>query len=717
MSLDKSAFIENYLAELQENVKQIDASIIILKKDPENEEELVVLLRALHTIKGSSRMMKFPTMERIAHGLETVFKGVKERRYPIGSPIVQLVFCSTDFLNAGAQAIKARGEDQLPVDELLSVFDRVYAGEPFSLESIQTSVPRQGGQGEKGNGAPTERSIGEESIRIDVRRIDGTIRLLNNLIIRQFQLKKQSDAIAELDRQLQEIGDGLRDRQPVGESQGKVAACSHHVRNLQKSFMDEMIQLEEGAFELQGQIMSLRMLPIELVLGTLGRMVEETAIKQGKEVVFVIRGADTLVDKLVLESIHDPIIHIVRNSVDHGVEPPSERERAGKPRAAKITVSCASEGGNVVVRVKDDGKGVDYDKVRARVVQLYPHLSEEVERMDEGALNAFLFRPGFSTREEVTELSGRGIGLDIVRANVEKIKGKISLSSEKGKGTEIVLSLPFSLATVQGFFVSSAHEKFLVPAGFVKEILVARQLEQVDLPDRKAVKLRDKIIPLFTLSEIIHKDDETAGDGRFVLIVESLGEWAGVVVDNVQQFSSLVYKPLPSNLSGLKAVQGIVFDESLNMVNVLFVPEVVNRFKRMKSIDTKKKFAPRQREYRHILVVDDSLTTREIEKSILELEDYNVETAVDGIDALEKARERYFHLIVTDVHMPRMDGCTFVENLRKDDRYRNTPVIVISAVEDKETRGRFEPLRVSSYVFKSEFDRGNLVSEVHRLIG
>jgi two-component system chemotaxis sensor kinase CheA len=728
MSLDRGAFVENFLAELEENIERIDASMIALKKDPEDEGELATLLRALHTIKGSSRMLKFLTIERLAHGLENVFKGVKDGRYKIDARIVQLVFLSTDFFHACAAAIAESGEDEIAVEDLVSVFERVYSNEPYSLESIRPpalpAAPARAAQQDASaepagavSGGPSAPAAPQESIRINVRRIDEIIRLLNGLIIRQFQLKKQNDAMAELDRQIHQVEAALRERPEAGDLPAKMTACARQVQTLRKALLDELSQVEASTFEIQRQVSSLRMLPIELVLGTLGKMVEETAMRTGKEVDFAVRGADTLIDKMVLERIQDPIIHLVRNAIDHGVEPAAEREKAGKPRVAKISVTCTSESGNILVRVRDDGRGIDYDRVRAKAGRLFPHLESEMSSMDESSLNAFLFQPGFSTREEASELSGRGIGLDIVRANVERIKGKITLSSERGKGTEMVLSLPFSLATVAGFFVSSAGEKFLIPAGFVKEIVVARQVEEVTLPDRKAIKLRNRIIPVYALSDIVRKDGVTGGEGRFIVVAESLGESIGVIVDNVQQFSSLVYKPLPANLAALKAVQGIVFDESFNIVNILFVPEILNRFKRMKSIDTKKRFSPRQEEYRHILVVDDSLTTREIEKSILELENYNVETAVDGIEGLKKARERYFHLIVTDVHMPRMDGCTFVENLRKDEKYKTTPIIVISAVEDRETRARFDALGVGSYIVKSDFDRGNLANEVRRLIG
>ncbi len=438
----------------------------------------------------------------------------------------------------------------------------------------------------------------------------------------------------------------------------------------------------------------------------------------GKEIEFSTYGTDILLDKFILERLHDPIIHIVRNAVDHGLETPEERIRAGKPPTGKIEIRCSAESGNIVIRIVDDGRGFDYEKIRSRAAEMNPAQAEEIRQMEESALNSFLFVSGFSTKDEITDLSGRGVGLDIVKHNIEKLKGKISLTSKKGEGTEFKLSLPLSLATVDGFFVTAGGEKFLIPAAFVKEITIVKEDEQLDLLNKKGYRLRDTIIPLYPLSAILDKDVEE-GDRKnlFVVVVESFGEVVGIIVDSVIQYTSLIYKPVPKNLSKLKLIQVIVFDESFNIINILFIPEIMNRFKRIRNIDTRRKFSTSRREFKKILVVDDSYSTREIEKSILELENYNVTTAVDGIDGLQKLKEQQYHLIITDIHMPRMDGLTFVENLRKDEKCRNIPIIVVSSDEDPEKRNKFEAVGANAFIVKSEFDRGNLVKEVRDLIG
>jgi two-component system chemotaxis sensor kinase CheA len=710
--------MDNFLEELTEKTHSIETVILRLKKDPENKEDITLLLRDLHTIKGSSRMLKVGRVEKIAHGLESVFKGIQEERYPLDSQLVRLVLLTADYLKAEAQNIRQPGSRERDLSPLLNVYDHVYQNEPWSLEVLAPPPDEVQAAGNVRIETPLPPSAGEqETIRVKVSHIDAIIKSLNNLIIRQFQFKKQNDRIRELEELFQELTQVYQLNESRAAFEKTAADCRQRIQQIRKHFTEEMPLLERSSFEVQEEILSLRMLPLELVLGSLGPMVEETAIRVGKKIDLAIKGSDLMIDKMILENLYDPVIHLVRNAVDHGIENPEERARAGKPATGSVSIGCSAESGNIVIRIRDDGRGLDYEKIRAKARKLYPHMDEEITIMDNGALNGFLFQSGFSTREQVSDLSGRGVGLDIVRYNMEKIKGKITVDSTLGSGTEFILTLPLSLATVDGFFISAGGEKFLVPSNYVREIIIAADSDLLDLLNRKAIRLRDRIIPVYSLTDLLGLTPRNRSGKHFILITESLGDMIGIIIDSIIQFASLVFKPLPKSLGGLKVLQGVVFDESYNIVNILSIPEIMNRFKRIKNIDSFRKFSADRSEYKHILVVDDSLSTREIERSILEMENYNVETAVDGIDALGKCRERYYNLIISDIQMPRMDGLTFIENLRKDEKYNTTPVIVVSAVNNPEKQEQFRNLGVEAFIVKADFDRGNLVDEVHRLIG
>lgn len=719
MALDREAFIDNYCDELDENIENIDSTVVDLKTDPENRDYLKYLLRLLHSVKGSSRMLGFKNMEAVTHGLESVFKGIDENRYPLTADIIDLVFLTTDYLRQGSGIIREDKTDNIETDRLLAVFQLAESNEPFSIDEIRIILTGENADDESSYSSRGVRASerDSETIRVKLGKIDKIIRMINGLIIRQFQFKRENDLLAELETSFSDLLN-LKNRDTANEKFNEQAALSmKHITKLRKNFLEEFPMLERGIFEIQDEVLSLRMLPLQLILAPLKKMTAEMSIHIDKEVNLEMTGAGILLDKAILEHINDPVLHIVRNAVDHGIETQKERHKNGKTPAGTISIKCATEGGNISIKISDDGRGIDYEKLRTMAIERHPERKEEILSMPEESLNTFLFQSGFSTKKDVSDISGRGVGLDIVKTGVESIKGKVSLKSEEGTGTEFILSLPLSLSTTEGFFVEAAGKKFLIPSNFVSEVLIIEENEIMDLISRKAAKWRERIIPIYSLAAVLNIGTAVYRSKNFVVILESLGETSALLVDSVLRFSTLVHKPLPSNLSRLKALQGIVFDESFNIVTILHVPELMQRFRRIKNIDDRKKYSGDEKEYKRVLIVDDSHPTREIEKSILEFEDYSVSTAVDGIDALEKSEEQYYHLIITDIQMPRMDGITLIDNLRKKDKYAKTPVIVVTSTDDNSVREKFRKLNVDSFVMKSDFDRGVFLEEVQNLIG
>jgi len=727
MTISKDNFIANYLYELKDNIQRLDSGILKLKKNPNDEEELARLLRTLHTIKGSSRMLKFNHMEKIVHGLENVFKRVKEGKYCITKDLIRLVFITTDYLQIGAVKITKFKNDELPIENLLNVFEKVCSGIPCSLDGLKITEKEQ--QKLISNSVISSESTEKvdisglisdsETIRIKKSKIDKISKMFNNLIIKQFQLKRENDVLHSLELEFHALmsTEPYTDINKRGKSptySKKENKCLKSIQQLRKNFSLDLALLERDTFDLQEEILSLSMLPLDLIIGPLKKMVEETAICLNKEIDFSFTGTDIMLEKIILEKLNDPIIHLIRNSIDHGIEMPEIRKEKGKNYIGQLQMDCFLESGNIIISIKDDGRGLDYDSIRKRAIELNPEQKENINSMDEAALNYFLFTSGFSTRKKVQELSGRGVGLDIVRYNIEKIKGKIELNSKKDKGTEFVLTLPLSLARIEGFFILCASEKFLVPSTFVKEVLIINETQKLNLLNSKAIKFRNKLIPLYNLRDIIGKEmPQEKSEKIFVMILESMDKIIGMVVDSIIKYASLIYKSLPPNLNKLKSIQGIVFDESYNIINILFIPEIINRFSQVRHFEHTKDDV-----YvgKYILVVDDSYATREIERSILEIENYKVITANDGIEGLEKLRERKFDLIVTDIKMPKMDGLAFVENLRKKKEYMETPIIVVSNVQDAEIKKNFVSKGANSFIVKSDFNRGNLVSEVKKLL-
>ncbi len=720
MAINRSDFLENFLNETYENMQALGDITILLRKDPEDSEKLSELLRLLHSIKGTARMMKYQIIESIAHGLEDIFKGVRDQRYKITKPLIQLVLSSLTYLERAVEKINSSDTDNIQIKALLLVYQKAMAGLPFSLDQL-TNDEEKSKQTEKRDNSKKRNAAQKdyETIRIKISRVDEIIKHLNTLIIQQFQFKKENENMLELEMKLRNTRNeihNLSDRYPeLKELENDIISDHKLVQKIQKGYSEGMVQLEHTSFELQEQILGLRMLPLELVLGPLKTMVEETALAMGKEINFKMSGTDLLLDKTILEQINDPVIHIIRNSIDHGIESGDERKKAGKPEIGNISIKCTSESGRTILRIEDDGRGLDYPAVREKALQHFPEMEEEINEMDDSSLSSFLFRSGFTTTTKITNMSGRGVGLDIVKTNIESIKGKITLSSDKGRGTVFSLSLPLSLATVDGFFVAAQQEHFLIPAAFVREILIVSRDEVMAILNRNVIRVRDQIIPVYPLSSLLDNDKISNPEKLSVVVVESLGDVIGIIVDSVIQFASLIYKPIPNNLMKLKTIQGIVFDENFDIINILYIPELINKFKGIRNIEFRKRFSNDDKEYKQILVVDDSISTREIEKSILELDGYSVELAIDGIDALEKMRNKYFHLILTDIKMPRMDGLTLIENVRRQEKFSKTPIIIVSSeINDNQA---FQKTGADAVFNKRDFDRGSLLHKVKELIG
>ncbi len=735
MAINRDTFIHKFVEEVKDNISIIDDHIIQLKSDLKNEDLLNALLRSLHSIKGSSRMLKFNTIEKIAHGMENVFKGIKEGRYEIDNNIIQLVFISTDYFNAALNKIKNDKDDTISVAKLLAVFQRAYQNEYYTLDDLPLiSDTKKESDSDKVTSEQVETTVDasdlqpkkiatlqEETIRIKIDTINTLIQQMNSVVVKQFQFHKWNVVMHDFTEQMSQLFDNIITEVSVNKSQSqhvvKIKEIGKKINSLRKSFSEDLALLEQATFTVHEEILRLNMLPLELILSPLRKMVEKTALSLGKSINFKITDANVMIDKFILENLQDPVIHLVRNSIDHGIELPEEREKNKKDPQGTIEIICASESGTITIVIKDDGKGIDYEKIRQKAISLNPAMEEEIRFMDYNTLQTFIFTPGFSTSQKATEISGRGVGMDIVKFNIEKVKGKIAVKSEKGKGTAFTLTLPLTLATVEGFFIKAGKKKFLIPSNFVHEIVIVHENEMIDLLQSKAVKVREHIIPTHNLVDLFGDKALSDSEDLFIVIVETMGEMVGVVVDEILEFNSLIYKPLPRNLRKLTVLQGIVFDEKFDIVSILFMPEIVKRFKNIKNIASKKRYERTEAVFTNILVVDDSDSTRSIIKTILENEQYRVITAVDGIDALEKLHEHHIGLVLTDVKMPRMDGITLIENMQRNDAYNKIPVIVITSIQEEESEKEALSVGAKLYLKKSEFNRDRIVSEVSKILG
>ena len=451
-----------------------------------------------------------------------------------------------------------------------------------------------------------------------------------------------------------------------------------------------------------------------MVLLPLKKEIEKEALALSKNIETDIPATSFMLDKVILEQLRTILLHLVRNSLDHGIEDEATREKLGKNKKGVISIHATQISNRILITVHDDGSGIQYDKIREKAIEMNQGRRDEISAMPDKDLQQYIFMPGFSTSKHATEISGRGIGLDAVRNAMEKIKGKIHITTEANKGTTFELTIPLTLATQRGLFVLSGSTKVMIPSHYIHEVITTSGENIITMQNQHFISLHGKIIPLHYLSSILGTGQQK--NIANVIIVEYLETKMAIVVDSIKQNENVIITPLPECLQKIVSLQGVVYDENYSIIPIIDIPFIMQRMRELVSYDTKKYISKNIKKTRTVLIVDDSATTRQIEQAIFEADGYAVETAIDGVDALEKLRKRNVDLVVTDISMPRMDGKTLLSNIRRMENISNIPVIVVSGAYDMYSKKQFMNLGAQAFIVKSDFQRGNLLDTVKELL-
>ncbi len=683
---ENNNFIKDYIVESREYLNSLDEFCLNAEKSEGDEEFLKELLRILHSLKGTSRMMGFSNIEQIIHETETVFKNIQNNHFCIKRNETNLLISVISVIRKAVDTIEQNQTDQIAnFDFILENVKKAANGDEYTTNFF----PK-----ENQDSASDENLTFHDSdtIKINISQINSILQSFDKLIMRQIKLKKEIEQLKE----------------------------NSEISNLNFREVSENIEvLEKQTFDIQEKIISLRMLPFDMILMPLKHSIAEESLKLNKNVEFEIPHSEITIDKTILEKLPKILIHLVRNAIDHGIETPQERKKAKKPKNGKVSVSVTQNSNRIFVTVSDDGRGIDFSKIQKKAISKYPERTNEISKMQENDLLQFLFESGFSTKDTISELSGRGVGLDVVRTETERLKGKISVSTEHGKGTSFELSLPSSLATQDGLFIRQGKNIFLILSHYIKEIITVPKASFLQMQKGLVLNLHKELIPVYDFDEIIGKLSGTPSKSKSevpVIVIEYLNKKIAVMTDEILYYKTVVIKPLPHLMKKVQGLQGVVFDENYKIIPVLNIPNCIRRFKSV-SIYSEKNFQVQKApKIYSALVVDDSHTTRNIEKIILESENYAVDTACDGIEALEKLKTRHFDLVITDIKMPRMDGFVLLHNMRHSEEFKNIPVIVISSVFENDTAEKVRKMGAQGYIVKSDFERENLIQKAREIL-
>ncbi|MDR0497579.1 MAG: response regulator [Treponema sp.] len=734
MAIDREKYIGKYADEGLENIALVESLVFDIKDGISIEDDLATLLRALHTLKGSSRMLEFKRIEELSHSLESVFVSIKEQRVGLSENAVKLILLTLDLLKSGFDVVRTTKDDVIEIQEYVKKLNALAANEEFALPDAEAvhvkkqfsadKEPAKDAEGtepaEKQQTGKVHKEAKSESIRLSLEKIDGIIKSIASLQSLEIAAKSISLDSTDLNGLVKAFSLVLKKdkkRDPsLAANFRKLERLSERINSALKNYSVDAGNHVRGAYD---TVISLRTLPLSTIFDSYPRYVFQLSQELGKKVQLQIEGKENEIDKNIIESLSEVFMHMVRNSIDHGIETPDERIAAGKSETGKLSIVCSRESGNMKIVISDDGRGIDHEKIRQKAVREGFVTEAAASSLSKEDLTNFIFQSGFSTSGKVSNVSGRGVGMDVVRESIDALKGSIIVDSAPGKGTAFTIMVPLSIAALMGFPIVCGGMKFIIPANFVDTIMLLSRDDIITVVDRPEIKYSGRIIKLYYLSQILQiKSDSTLTTGTvFVVIIRSYEDIAALAVDNISSMRSVILKTMPAFMENMPVFSGIVLNEDYEMVSVLHIPTVIKMAKRIKTIDMKKRNVEFEKQRKSILVVDDSLPTREIESEILSAEGYLVDTAANGAEALKAAKSRHYDLICTDLNMPVMDGFMLTENIKKNDELSHIPIIVISSLASEEDQKRAAMLGASRYIIKHSFNNYNLLEAVQDLIG
>jgi two-component system sensor histidine kinase and response regulator WspE len=581
--------------------------------------------------------------------------------------------------------------------------------------------------------APRAEADAEAVVRVTAQSLNRLMSLAGESLVQArwlqpfatalLKLKKQQDHLARLiDGLSQAVAQGQREhvRSLLSEILEQSAVCRQVLAERMGEFEDHAAQAEDLNSRLYREVIVSRMRPFADGAHGFPRLVRDMARKLGKQVRLEIDGQSTEVDRDILEKLEAPLMHLLRNAVDHGIEPPDERRAAGKPEQGVVRLEVHHRAGMLAITVSDDGGGIDLDRLRRKIVERRLNSAEMVTSMTEPELLEFLFLPGFSTAGGVTEYSGRGVGLDVVQDTIRKVGGSVRISSRHGQGTTFHLGLPITLSVLRAVLVDIAGEPYAFPHNRIDRLLRVSRDAVRSLEHRQFVSVDGQNVGLVLAAQLLDLPGEVPEDDLpVVLFGDSTGQY-GLIVEAFRGEQDLVVRPLDPRLGKVPNVSAAAILDDGSPVLIADVEDLVrsmDQFIQSGSLRRCDEAEQKEQRRKRILVVDDSITVREVERQVLRNEGYEVAVAVDGMDGWNQARAGSFDLIVSDVDMPRMNGLELVKRIREDERLGEVPIIIVSYKDRAEDRRRGLDLGANQYLTKSSFHDNTFLRAVADLIG
>ncbi|EGJ4437488.1 hybrid sensor histidine kinase/response regulator [Campylobacter upsaliensis] len=744
---DMQEILEDFLVEAFELVEQIDHDLVELESNPEDLELLNRIFRVAHTIKGSSSFLNFDVLTKLTHHMEDVLNKARHGELKITPDIMDVVLESIDRMKTLLNSIRDNGNDSaigMDIEPICARLTAISEGDVSAVASaneepkvepkeevvpatpepsvepdvdvnqlsdseVEAEIERllkvrkaedQARRAQKKKSAapttskPATETGGEkkvpasggggggmdQTIRVEVKRLDHLMNLIGELVLGKNRLLKIYDDVEE--------------------------------RYEGEKFLEELnqvvSQLSIITTDVQLAVMKTRMQPIAKVFNKFPRVVRDLSRELGKQIELEITGEETELDKSIVEEIGDPIMHMIRNSCDHGVEDPATRKANGKPERGVVQLKAYNEGNHIVVEITDDGKGLDAAGLKMKALEKNLITEKEAEQMTDKEAFALIFKPGFSTAAKVTNVSGRGVGMDVVKTNIEKLNGVIEIDSELGKGSTFKLKIPLTLAIIQSLLVGTQEEFYAIPLASVLETVRVPIDNIYTIEGKNVLRLREEVLSLVRLSDVFGvKQVLESGDQTYVVIIGVAESKLGIIVDTLVGQEEIVIKSMGDYLQNIQGIAGATIRGDGRVTLIIDVGAMMDMAKEIK-VDIKaqlessvKKPKEQPSDYK-VLIVDDSKMDRTLMQKALEPLGISLLEATNGVEALNivKSGEHEIDAMLIDIEMPRMDGYTLAGEIRKYSKYRNLPLIAVTSRTSKTDRLRGVEVGMTEYITK-----------------
>lgn len=766
---DMQEILEDFLVEAFELIEQIDHDLIELEARPDDLELLNSIFRVAHTVKGSSSFLNFDVLTKLTHKMEDVLNKARHGELQITPDIMDVVLESVDKMKTLLNCIRDNGNDTAIGMDIEPICARLAAvadgtavqNSPTPEQSApQAATPEQAAPSEPAQTAPAapqaapsmanqpeidvnslsdaeveaeiERLLKirkaedtarraqkaqnpatpspapkpapkpatpppaakkvpaagganspaamEQTIRVEVKRLDQLMNLSGELVLSKNRLLTIYD-------ELQERYDG-------------------------EQFLDKLNQVANSlsiiTTDIQLAVMKTRMQPVSKVFSKFPRIVRDLSRELGKQIELEISGEETELDKSIIEEIGDPIMHMIRNSCDHGVEDPAARVAAGKSEKGVVQLKAYNEGNHIIIEIADDGKGMDPDMLKVKCIEKNLITEKEADQMSDKEAFALIFKPGFSTAQKVTSVSGRGVGMDVVKTNIEKLNGIIEIDSEPGKGSVFKLKIPLTLAIMQSLLVGAQEEYYAIPLASVMETIRVPIESIYTIEGKNVLRLRDEVISLVRLADVFNVKQVFESDSQAYVVIIGVAEAKlGVIIDTLVGQEEIVIKSMGDYLQNIPGIAGATIRGDGRVTLIVDVSSMMNLARQIKTdikaqIESEAKKAKEKPSDYNVLIVDDSKMDRTLMQKALEPLGVSVFEATNGVEALDllKTKDKDIDAMLIDIEMPKMDGYTLAGEIRKYSKYRNLPLIAVTSRTSKTDRLRGVEVGMTEYITK-----------------